>query len=67
MFKRILSNVLGMIYVEAVMAIIRSSKEVMRYQEMFKHKEFCLLLCFSSPLAVDKPEKDCTFEKLESH
>lgn len=56
-----------MTYVEAVMAIIRSSKGFMRYHEMFKHKKFCSLLWFSSPLTVDKPEKDCTFKKLESH
>lgn len=67
MFERILSDVLGMIYMEAVVAIMKSSKGVIRYKEMLEHKKFCLLLWFSSPLIVYKPEKDFTFKKLESH
>lgn len=40
MFDRILSDVVGFIYVEAVMIVIRSSKGAVRCQEMFKCKKF---------------------------
>lgn len=46
MFERIPSNVVEITDVEAVMAIMRSSKGVRRCLGMFKHKKFCLLLLF---------------------